>query len=342
MADTFSKEQKIQSAVPSPGRTKGPRPVAAPPHHHHGHGHDAGTSSGRRLLATLGLNLAIPAVQIAGGLMANSMALVSDAVHNFSDFTAVLISYLAWRIGRKGASTQNTFGYRRAEIMASLLNVALLVAAAGIIACGAVLRLQRPEAVSGWVVFWVAGIGVVGNGLSALLLHRDARHNLNVRGAFLHMMGDLFTSVAVLVNGLVLVFYPWYWLDPLLSLLIVVFIVRNGWTIVAEATRILMNATPRGLDLEAVREEMESMPGVCGVHHLHVWNLGTTGIAFTGHVVVPEQSVSRTEGLARHLREALLGRYGIDHTTLQFETEACGNGHLLCEEGCARPNGPDH
>lgn len=316
---------------------------SAPPGHHHHH-HGAGKESGRRLLVTLALNLIIPAVQIVGGLMANSMALVSDAVHNFSDFTALLISYVAWRIGRRGASVHNTFGYRRAEIMASLINVALLVGATGVITYGAVSRLLEPAAVSGWLVFWIAGIGVAGNGFSALLLHGDAKHNLNVRGAFLHMVGDLMTSVVVVINGLVLVFYPWYWLDPLLSLLIVVFILMNCWTILVEATHILMNATPRSLDLESVHRDLERMPGVCGVHHLHVWNLSSTGIAFMGHVVVPEQPVSQTEALAGRLRQMLLGRYGIDHATFQFETEACGNGDLLCENGCAVPaaHGQEH
>ena len=305
-------------------------------HHHHG-GHGVGERSGRRLLAALALNLIIPAVQIVGGLMANSMALVSDAVHNFSDFAALLVSYVAWRIGGKGASVRNTFGYRRAEIMASLINAALLVGASGIIAYGAISRLWQPEAVSGWLVFSIAGIGVAGNGFSALLLHRDAKHNLNVRGAFLHMMGDLMTSVVVVINGLVLVFYPWYWIDPLLSLLIVVFILKNCWAILVEATHILMNATPRELDLREVRAEMERMPGICSVHHLHAWRLDSTGIAFMGHVVVPEQPVSQTGGLARTIRQALTNRYGIDHATLQFETEACGNGELLCENGCAPP-----
>jgi cation diffusion facilitator family transporter len=309
------------------------------PHHHHGT--IDSDASGNRLLMTLALNLMIPAVQVVGGVMANSMALISDAVHNFSDFTAVFISYMAWRIGRKGASTQNTFGYRRAEIMASLLNAALLVGAAGIIALGAFHRLRNPAPVAGWLVFWVAAIGVVGNGLSAVLLHRDAQHSLNIRGAFLHMMGDLLVSVVVLINGLVLAFKPWYWLDPLLSLLIVVFILKNCWAILAEATGILMNATPRGLDIRAVRNTMETIAGVDSVHHLHAWRLSSTGIAFLGHVVVKEQPVSRTEAMARTIRRSLLENHGIDHATLQFETTACGSGDLFCENGCAKPNAPD-
>ena len=148
--------------------------------------------------STLALNLIIPTAQIIGGLLAGSVALISDAVHNFSDFTALLISYIAFRIGRRGATAFNTFGYRRAEIMAALINVLLLAGASGIILYHAVERFFNPQAVNGLVVIILAGVGVVGNGLSAWLLHRDAAHSLNVRGAFLHMVGDLLTSVAVL------------------------------------------------------------------------------------------------------------------------------------------------
>jgi len=181
--------------------------------HHHV---DVKDTSGSRLLMTLAMNFIIPVVQIIGGFYAHSMALISDATHNFSDFTAVLISYVAFRISKKGASFQNTFGYRRAEIMAALINVVILAAASAFIIYGAVHRLHHPETVSGLIVVYVAGIGILGNGISAWLLHRDSKHNLNVRSAFLHMMGDFLFSVAVLINGIVLIFKPWYWLDPAL------------------------------------------------------------------------------------------------------------------------------
>ncbi|RMG64218.1 MAG: cation transporter, partial [Bacteroidetes bacterium] len=213
-------------------------------HHHHGPIEEV---SGSRLLITLGLNLIIPAVQVAGGLYAHSVALISDATHNFSDFTAILIAYFAFLIGRKGATAANTFGYRRAEVFAALINVLLLAGASIFIVHEAVHRLHNPQSVSGLWVMAIAAVGVVGNGFSAWLLHRDAQHSLNVRGAFLHMLGDFLTSVAVLLNGWVLIYKPWNWLDPALSLLIVVFILKNCWTILKDATAILMNATPKGL-----------------------------------------------------------------------------------------------
>ncbi|PIP36977.1 MAG: hypothetical protein COX20_02910 [Desulfobacterales bacterium CG23_combo_of_CG06-09_8_20_14_all_52_9] len=303
-------------------------------HTGHLHGSVPEDSEGKRLLATLVLNFFIPVAQVIGGMLANSMALISDAVHNFSDFTAVLISYIAFRIGRKGATISNTFGYRRAEILAALINVFLLTGASGIILYHAFHRFLNPQTVNGLTVIILAGVGVIGNGLSALLLHRDAAHSLNVRGAFLHMLGDLFTSVAVLINGILLLFYPWYWLDPLLSIFIAVFILKNGWGLFKESTLVLMNGTPVHLRLEQVRNFLSDFPGVLGVHYLHAWQISSMSTAFSCHVVVPDQPVSDTEALAGRIRNELLHRFQIDHPVLQFETENCGKGTLLCEMAC--------
>ena len=304
------------------------------PHHM-----DPEDTSGSRLLMTLILNLMIPVAQAIGGIYSHSTALISDATHNFSDFVAVLIAYFAYRIGKKGASVRNTFGYRRAEIMAALLNVAILMGAVAFIVYEAFHRLLHPEAVLGQVVIVMAGVGILGNGFSAWLLHRDSKHSLNVRGAFLHMVGDLFTSVVVLVNGLILIFKPWYWLDPLLSILIVLFILKNCWSILKEASAILMNATPRGLDVRKIKDFLEQVPGVCGVHYLHAWNVSSSSIAFSCHVEVLDQPVSQTETLAEKIRQELFHHFGIDHPILQFETAQCGNGSMLCEISCGGGSG---
>jgi len=298
----------------------------------HSHHHvDMQDTSGSRLLMTLGLNFIIPIAQVIGGVLANSVALISDATHNFSDFAAILISYIAFRIGRKGATAQNTFGYRRAEILAALINVALLVGAAAFIVFEAVQRFQHPQPVAGRIVMALAAVGIAGNGLSAWLLHRDSKHSLNVRGAFLHMMGDLMTSVVVFINGAVLIFRPWYWLDPLLSILIVIFILKNCWEILKESGLVLMNATPRGLDLAEIRNHLLKLPGVSGIHYLHAWNVSSTSVAFSCHIEVADQPVSRTEQIGQKIRHALFHNFGIDHPVLQFETAQCGNGGMLCE-----------
>ena len=299
------------------------------------HNHvDFKDTSGSRLLWTLAFNLIIPVVQVIGGVYAHSMALISDATHNFSDFLAILIAYIAHRIGRKGASFQNSFGYKRAEILAAAMNVAILIGASAFIIYEAVERFYHPQAVFGNVVIMMAGVGILGNGLSAWLLHRDSKHSLNVRGAFLHMIGDLLTSVMVLISGVVLIFRPWYWLDPLLSILIVLFILKNCWSILKASAGILMNATPNGLNLEEIKNFLEQLPGVCGIHYLHAWNISASSIGFSCHVEVSDQQVSKTEKLGETIRHELFHRYGIDHPVLQFETGSCGNGGVLCEISC--------
>ena len=303
--------------------------------HSHTHHHvDMQETSGSRLLMTLGLNFIIPIAQVIGGVLANSVALISDATHNFSDFAAILISYIAFRIGRKGATVQNTFGYRRAEIIAALINVVMLVGAAAFIVFEAVQRFRHPQPVAGRIVMGLAAVGIAGNGLSAWLLHRDSKHSLNVRGAFLHMMGDLLTSVVVFINGLVLIFRPWYWLDPLLSILIVVFILKNCWEILKESGLVLMNATPRGLDLEEIGKQLLKLPDVVGIHYMHAWNVSSSSIAFSCHIEVADQPVSRTEEIGEKIRHDLWHKFGIDHPVFQFETAQCGSGSMLCEISC--------
>jgi cation diffusion facilitator family transporter len=304
--------------------------------HHHAHHVDVQDTSGSRLLLTLALNFIIPVAQIVGGIIANSVALISDAMHNFSDFTAVLISYVAFRIGQKGASPENTFGYQRAEVMAALINGAILVGASIFIVYEAAVRFQHPQPVIGRIVMILAGVGILGNGFSAWLLHRDSKHSINIRGAFLHMLGDLLTSVVVLITGAILIFRPWYWLDPLLSLLIVIFILKNCWSVIKEATTVLMNATPKGIDIHQIKNFLENIPEVCAVHYLHAWNVSSSSIAFSCHVEVNDQTVSQTEVLSKKIRHDLYHRFGIDHPILQFETVRCGNGGLLCELSCSK------
>jgi cation diffusion facilitator family transporter len=187
------------------------------------------------------------------------------------------------------------------------------------------------------VVAWLALLGVAGNGVSAWLLHRDSEHNLNARGAFLHMVGDMLTSAAVLAGALVMWVIDLPWLDPALCLVIVVYIVGNALVLLKEAVHVLMNGVPRRIDLEALKTAMEKVDGVVGVHYLHAWSMGNRSVAMTAHVVVADQMVSATERLSREMAEMLLDRFDIDHPVLQFETQACGRGELLCgKTGCGR------
>ncbi len=293
--------------------------------------HNHTETFGRRLLVSMLINLLIPVVQIAGGLFAGSVALISDAVHNLGDFTALLITYAAHKAAKRRPSLRYTFGLQRMEVFAAVVNVALLGGAAVYIVVEALGSLSHPTPVAVDLVAWLALMGIMGNGLSAWLLHKNSENNLNARGAFLHMVGDLLTSVAVLSSALVMRFIELPWLDPALSLAIVVYIVSNGFLLLKEAVHVLMNGTPRTLDLEAVKNELEAIDHVNSIHYLHAWSIGNQSVAMTCHVVVPDQLISNTETLSKTICEKLLDRFGIDHPVLQFETRECGQGALLCQ-----------
>ncbi len=276
------------------------------------------------------MNLLIPAIQIYGGVVAGSMALISDALHNLSDFTSVLISYAALRLGRRGPTFQQTFGYKRLEVLGALLNVALLYGVGFYIAFEGWMRFQHPEPIRGSLVVWVALLAFLGNLVSTWMLRTGARVNLNMRAAFLHMLTDALTSLGVAVLGLVWIFHPWYWLDPVVSWIIVAMILYGGWDILKRIFVILMNATPPGIDLQAIRKEVEAIDGIEGIHHLHVWNPSAESVALAAHIIVPDQMLSRVDELAAKVRDLLFCRFGIDHPTLQFETKAYEDAALLC------------
>jgi len=295
-------------------------------------------SWGRRLIATMVMNLIIPAVQIYGGIMSGSMALISDALHNLSDFTSVMISYSALRIGRREPTPKHTFGYKRLEVFAAVFNVALLFGAGLYIAFEGWTRLWNPQPVNGSFVILIASIAFLANMISTFMLQPGAKTNLNIRSAFLHMLTDALTSLGVLILGIIWIFKPWYWLDPLFSWVIVALIFYSGWDILKDAYGILMNATPPGIDLQMIQQEIESIAGVEEIHHLHVWNISSEGVALVAHIVVMDQMLSRVEEIAGKIRNLLWNRFAIDHPVLQFETSACAGTGLVC---CPANDGSD-
>lgn len=292
------------------------------------HQHEASWS--KRLITTMILNIIIPVVQIYGGIVSGSMALISDALHNLSDFTAVLISYLALRLGKRGPSLTQTYGYRRVELLAALLNVAILYGMGTYMAIEAGKRLYAPKPIAGETVIWIALVAVAANVFSAWLLQSGAKINLNLRGAFLHMLVDSLVSLGVLAIGVIWLFLPWYWLDPVVSWVIVVFILFSGWDILRESVRVLMNSTPASIDLKLIQKEVESIAGVGCMHHLHVWSLDIEGTALTAHIIVPDQMLSQVDDLADRIRKLLSERFHIDHPVLQFETRPYEATELLC------------
>lgn len=317
--------------------------------HHHEH-HHGEASWGRRLVATMILNLIIPAVQIYGGILSGSMALISDALHNLSDFVSVLVSYGALRLGRQGPTMKQTFGYKRVEVFASLLNVGLLYGVGIYIAIEAYHRLLNPEIIRGNLVIGIAAVAFIANMVSTLLLKAGAEVNINMRSAFLHMLTDALTSLGIVILGVVWLFKPWYRLDPIVSWVIVAMIFYSGWGLIRDSLLILMNATPPGIDLEQIQKALESVTGVKEIHDLHVWNPSAESIALASHIIVADQMLSSVDAIAGQVKTLLLDRFKIHHPILQFEVNGCGDSNLLCcqlgynkaqkEQGHGSPPGP--
>jgi cobalt-zinc-cadmium efflux system protein len=297
--------------------------------HQHNHSHEE-ASWGKRLVVSMIMNLIIPAVQICGGIISGSMALISDALHNLSDFISLVINYAALAIGKRGPTHQQTFGYKRVEIFATLVSVGLLYGTGFYIAIEAWHRFRAPQPIAGQLVIWIALMGFAGNIISALMLRSGSKINLNMKSAFLHMLSDAATSLVVALLGVVWIYRPWFWLDPVFSWLIVWMILFSGWGLLKDSILILMNATPAGIDLQDIQNALESIDGITEIHDLHVWNPSAESIALAVHITVPNQMLGKVDELAEQVRTILANKFKIDHPTLQFESNTCNDSRLLC------------
>jgi cobalt-zinc-cadmium efflux system protein len=301
--------------------------------HDHDHGHDHGHGGhghahlperiDARFGLAIGLNLAFVAVESWFGWWANSVALLADAGHNFGDVVGLLAAWAAVWLGRRPPGPRYTYGFKRSSVLAALGNAVLLLVACGAIAWEAIGRFGDPPPVAGSVLVWVAAVGIAIN-LSAALLLAGGRADLNLRGAFLHMIADAAVSAGVVVAGLVIAATGWRWLDPVVSLVIVAVIVVGTWGLLADSVRMSLDAVPRGIDSAAVGEFLRSRPGVERVHDLHVWGLSTTETALTAHLVMPDGPPG--DGFLDELAGELRTRFRIGHATLQVETGTCGHG----------------
>jgi cobalt-zinc-cadmium efflux system protein len=288
-------------------------------HDHHGHATLAPVT-GPAFAVGVGLNLAFVVAEVTAGLSAHSVALVADAAHNLGDVLGLALAWGAAVLARRPPSSRRTYGLQRGTILAALANAVLLLVAVGVVGREAVLRLHTPQPVPGLTVIAVAAAGVLVNGASAMLFHRSQRSDVNARAAFMHLASDALVSLAVVVAGLVMWRTHWWWLDPLMSLVVSLVIVGGTWSLLREALDLSLDAVPRHIELPAVREYLRALPGVAGVHDLHVWALSTTDVALTAHLVMPEGAA--TAAFQRGVVDALRARYGIGHSTLQIEVLA--------------------
>lgn len=285
--------------------------------HHHEHSHSPKTYNRAFLIGT-SLNIGFVIVEAWFGAIAHSLALIADAGHNLSDVLGLLLAWAASYLMQHPPNHKYTYGLRRSSILAALLNAMLLLLTMGGIAWEAIRRLQDPSPIASNTVIWVAGIGVAINTLTALLFLAGREKDLNIRGAFLHMASDALVSVGVMLAGIAILLTGWLWLDPVISLAIVVVILFGTWNLFKDALQLILDGVPKQIEPMAVRTFLQELPGVTQVHDLHIWAMSTSETALTAHLVIPEGYVG--DRFLSDTCEALHAHFGIDHSTLQIET----------------------
>lgn len=291
----------------------------------HSH-HQSHHGTGKILQWSFAATLLFVVVEIVSGIRAHSLALVSDAGHNFTDALALILAAIAFYLQSKPPNDVKTYGYHRAGVLAAFVNALTLVGIAAWILREAWERLRHPEPVAEWTMLMVATIGLVVNGSIMWGLHQG-RHDLNIRAAFVHMLGDALSSIGIIAGAVAIYFTGWHGIDPVLAILIAVLIIWSAWDIIKESLNVLLEGLPRGLELNSVIEAMRRVDGVLDVHDLHIWSLGSQAHALSCHVQIADMPPSESESILRRINDVLCGLH-IHHTTVQFE-------HAKCESGCS-------
>ncbi len=275
--------------------------------------------SGKNLGFAIVLNVGITLAQAIGGIISGSMALLSDAAHNFSDVLSMVISYLANRLARREATEKQTFGFRRSEILAAFINAATLIIISVIILFEAVQRLINPVPISANTVIYLAIAGILVNGVSVLFIRDDSHKNMNMRSVYLHLFGDMLTSVAVLLGGIAMKYLQWYRTDSIFSIAIAIYLLYMSWGILKTSLRIIMQFTPEEVDIQKIAKGIENIAGVKNIHHVHVWQINEHDLMFEAHIDMAEDiKVSNFETVLKEIKQ-LLKQNGINHSTIQPE-----------------------
>ncbi len=288
------------------------------------------TNESRSLLATLLLNLLISLAEIIGGILSNSLALVSDALHNFSDGIAVGITYISMKISGKESNSDHTFGYKRIQILAALFNAVSLIAICVFLLFEAYHRFIHPEPIQSSIMFWVATLGLIANLVGVHLLRKFAGSNLNIKAAYLHLIGDSLSSVAVIVGGIIIYYFDFQWIDPLITVLISLYIILETWKILAETYQILMQATPKSMDIQCICNELCTIPEVANIHHVHLWSLTDKQVHFEAHLeLVNDLRISESQNILKEVKKILKEKFDIQHITIQTEFRCCNENHFI-------------
>jgi cobalt-zinc-cadmium efflux system protein len=283
----------------------------------------------KKLLLIFAFNVILMVLELVGGLISRSLSLLSDAGHMLTDSLAVFLSYLAIRWGRLPATHRRTFGYHRAEILVALANGVALLAIAGYIFYEAFLRFFNPQEIRTGILLAVASVGFAGNLFGLFVLRGESHDNLNVRSAFFHILADTLSSVGVIAGGVVIWLTGWYLVDSLIGLIIGGIVLRGAVDLILEAGEILLEATPRDIDMTALQQEVERVPGVKGVHDIHVWTIGSGRRALSAHVMTDDITTRQGQEIACRVRAVLEEKFAITHTTIETECDSCLSQH--CE-----------
>jgi cobalt-zinc-cadmium efflux system protein len=292
-------------------------------HHHHDHAPKLDRLNTAFVVGII-LNSVFVIIEATVGFANGSLSLLTDAGHNLSDVASLALALLAFKLSKMRANNTYTYGYKRSTIVVSLLNAVILVAAVGIIAYEAILRIGHPQPVPGITVAWVAFAGIAVNGVTAWLFMKDKEKDLNVKGAYMHMAVDAIVSLGVVISGLVIYFTQWYWVDSAVSLIIVIVIMAGTWNLLVDSLRLEIDGVPKKLDLDKVKAELLNNKGVKDVHHMHVWALSTTENALTAHLVIQPGETNNFNSIKHDLRHRL-EHLDIQHSTFEpeFADEQC-------------------
>ena len=285
--------------------------------HNHHHHHEV---QGKNLLFSIVLNLVITVAQVVGGILSGSLALISDALHNFSDVLSLVFSYVAHKLSKKKASVNQTFGYKRAELIAAFVNAMTLIIVALLLIYGAIERFFNPHEIKSSLVIWLSILGIVVNGLSAFMLKKDADKNLNMKSAYLHLFTDMLASVAVLIGGLVMKYFQLFWVDSVLTILIAFYLIIVGFDLLKNSTKMLMLFTPVHIDINEIISEVHKIEGVSKLHHIHVWHLNDDELHLEAHLdCIEDIKMSKFNEIVSQVEHILLDKFQINHINIQPE-----------------------
>lgn len=302
--------------------------------HNHSHTtHSHNELKGRNLFISILLNIVITLAQVIGGIVSGSLALLSDALHNFSDVLSLVISYIAAILSKKKATSNKTFGYKRAEIIAAFINSATLIVVAVILIIEAVQRFINPIPIKSGIVIWMALLGIVVNGFSVLLLRKGAHGNMNMRSAYLHLFTDMMASIAVLVGGIFMKFFSFYWVDPVLTIGIAIYLIYMGTSLLKNSTKVLMLFTPNTIEVKNIVEVLSKMEPIKNVHHVHIWQLNEQEIHLEAHIDFKEDiRLSQFDTILNEIEEVVYHKFGINHVNIQPEFGKCDSKHIIVQD----------